>query len=257
MSAMTNCHEADYDQLPTDSNLPSGEFNGGSDVSRSTARSIMTHGWLQVLAGCLGCAILTAVSPGGRTTPAIGVLHRCSGQLAPLAPFACESVARMGLPTRLRVAQFLGPCQAALSGASGNAYDPSFTCSMTNSDYHWNLAVSIMVNFAAFIVPAALIILFGAWRDSAPHESEAWWQKRASWVVTAVEIGAFVQVLCATILAPHESIIDPFLLDSNTPHYPTTSIFNGTSGGAVSTFNSSLCPYAVQGNLALAGMLND
>jgi len=237
-------------------------------VSRSTARSIMTHGWLQVLAGCLGCAILTAVSPGGRTTPAIGVLHKIgciqgallvgaagSWHLLRLSPanqwhaWACLLVCVWP--------NFWGPVIAALSGASGNAYDPSFTCSMTNSDYHWNLAVSIMVNFAAFIVPAALIILFGAWRDSAPHESEAWWQKRASWVVTAVEIGAFVQVLCATILAPHESIIDPFLLDSNTPHYPTTSIFNGTSGGAVSTFNSSLCPYAVQGNLALAGMLND
>merc|ERR1711972_1263259 len=116
---------------------------------------------------------------------------------------------------------------AAWTGASGNAYDRSFSCSMTNSDYVTNLIVAINLNFSTFIIPAAGMVLFGA---CAPGDGR--YQRAASCAAAATELLVVCFILILTFLGP--PIIDPTLA----ARFPAVDVVTSEGVRATSAFCS-------------------
>merc|ERR1712073_222323 len=111
---------------------------------------------------------------GGGATPAIGTVHKIGCIQGAMLLGASGSWHFLQLcPANHWHAWFclllcvwpnlVGPFLAAATGASANAYDRSFSCSMTNPDYWTNLVVSINLQFARYILPAIMVIIFGAY----------------------------------------------------------------------------------------------
>mmetsp|Transcript_107018 Transcript_107018/g.298028 ORF Transcript_107018/g.298028 Transcript_107018/m.298028 type:complete len:227 (-) Transcript_107018:287-967(-) len=198
----------------------------------------MVHGWLQVLFGCVSCLVLDAAF--GEATPAIGTVHKIGCIQGALLVGAAGSWHFLKLaPANQWHAwgclmccvwpNVIGPCIAAASGASANAYDRRFTCSMLNDKTPWNFLVAVGVQCAAFILPAVSMILFGAF---APQHRK--WQRVAFGIAVAFEIGIVLLVMGGTVFAPSGALIDPNLNDAN-----ATTIVVNTPGGRV---REALCP---------------
>mmetsp|Transcript_76584 Transcript_76584/g.234491 ORF Transcript_76584/g.234491 Transcript_76584/m.234491 type:complete len:256 (-) Transcript_76584:401-1168(-) len=210
--------------------------------STRTAKSLMVHGWLQVLFGCVSCLVLDAAF--GEATPAIGTVHKIGCIQGALLVGAAGSWHFLKLsPANQWQAwgclmccvwpNVIGPCIAAATGASANGYDRSFTCSMLTKARFWNFVVALGIQSAAFILPAIAMILFGA---LAPQRR--WWQKLAFGVAVLFEIGVVLVILSNTVFAPSGALVDPNLDDAT-----ASKIFVGTPGGRE---RQALCPFVTR-----------
>jgi hypothetical protein len=225
-------------------------------ASQETARLILVNGWLQVLAGCLACIVLNATL--GEATPGVGAVHTIGCVQGALLVGASGSWHMMRLsPENHRLAaislllcvwpNFIGPFLAAALGASGNAYDRSFTCTMTSTDVLKNAIVSAFLQLSTAIIPAIFVIVFGAYASADGKH-----QKKVSLIVKCMAFGVFVLMVKVSILPALQyydnpelsGLVDPNLLKP----FNTTEIF--TPNGKI---RARICPDTIFKTLEPAG----
>ena len=162
--------------ITTTTDIESGQAlnNVDADIVLRNARLLFGHGWLQLFFGCLGGLLPLA---GVALPPVVGAMHKmgviqgaallgagAGWRLLPLDPLAQRvTVATLLLPLW---SNLLGGYVAAIAGASGNIFDPSFDDFLRNADATVNLVTAALLNASLLVlVPfgtAALASLFPA-----------------------------------------------------------------------------------------------
>ncbi|KAL7552924.1 hypothetical protein ACHAWF_016174 [Thalassiosira exigua] len=207
--------------------------------SERIARLVMVNGWLQVLAGCLSC-LVSAVE----VTPAVGTVHKigviqgsllvgAGGTWHMLTLSRANHILACGTLLATVWVNWLGAQIAASTGASGNVYDRTFSCSLTNTDWVLNAVVNWLLGLSILILPATFVIVFGAY---AP--TNGCYQR----VIFGVGLAA--TIVCSvmpTVLAftSGNAVLDPNLYVQG---FPESGVIDDAS-----PYPRSFCPYAVMG----------
>lgn len=216
------------------------------EVMDTTRRMTLFGGFLLVLLGCLSGLMFLVLPASGDTitggpTPAVGVAHSlgCIEGILLIAIAAVWHLLHLDVHNRqLAVvlclghayANWFGTFIAAWKHASGNAYDPSFTCSTMNTQVLPNMIVSVMLNVSLLVIPLMWMMMLGVLAKDC-----AWCSQKLIWIGSWIQIVICIIVTLWFLTQPVVNpLINPLAVDEK---WPMLSVNN--------VKNMPACPYAV------------